>query len=214
MWGKSYLFTEIFGISEDEASELDHSEDSDNAGEIENLRKEAQALKRIRESMGSEDFPRLVFNKVFKEDIERLRSMEDMWKSRRPPVALDYDELTKEALGVGAEVAQRDQVVWTLAENFFVFLDSLRRLSNRLEETRANADTGNAPPVLTFDKDDADTLDFVTASANLRSHVFGIETRSKFDIKRRHFAIRIKLSADPPQKWLVTLSLPLPPRTP
>ncbi|PSN73329.1 ubiquitin-activating enzyme E1 3 [Corynespora cassiicola Philippines] len=184
VWGKSYLFTEIFGISEDEASELDHSEDSDNAGEIENLRKEAQALKRIRESMGSEEFPRLVFNKVFKEDIERLRSMEDMWKSRRPPVALDYDELTKQALGVGAEVAQRDQVVWTLAENFFVFLDSLRRLSNRLEETRANADTGNAPPVLTFDKDDADTLDFVTASANLRSHVFGIETRSKFDIKQ------------------------------
>jgi len=29
-----------------------------------------------------------------------------------------------------------------------------------------------------------DTLDFVTASANLRSHIFGIETRSKFDIKQ------------------------------
>ncbi|KAK3046922.1 E1 ubiquitin-activating protein uba2, partial [Coniosporium uncinatum] len=58
VWAKSYLFTEIFGTSEDEAPELDHSEDADNAAEIEKLQKEAKALKRIRESMGSEDFPR------------------------------------------------------------------------------------------------------------------------------------------------------------
>ena len=41
-----------------------------------------------------------------------------------------------------------------------------------------------APAVLTFDKDDDDTLDFVASSANLRSFIFGIEPRSKFDIKR------------------------------
>jgi ubiquitin-like 1-activating enzyme E1 B len=39
-------------------------------------------------------------------------------------------------------------------------------------------------PVITFDKDDDDTLDFVSASANLRSIVFGIETKSRFDIKQ------------------------------
>ncbi|CAO2650704.1 Nn.00g019960.m01.CDS01 [Neocucurbitaria sp. VM-36] len=184
VWGKSYLFAEIFGTSEDEAPELDHSEDAENANEVANLRKEAQALKRIRSSMGSEDFPRLVFEKVFKEDIERLRSMEDMWKTKRAPEALDYDKLTQEALGSGPAVASQDQVVWNAAENFAVFVDSLRRLSNRLEEIRAKADVGNSAPILTFDKDDADTLDFVAASANLRSHIFGIETRSKFDIKQ------------------------------
>lgn len=41
--------------------------------------------------------------------------------------------------------------------------------------------------MITFDKDDVDTLDFVAASANLRSVVFGIETKSKFDIKRKPF---------------------------
>ena len=41
-----------------------------------------------------------------------------------------------------------------------------------------------ASSVLTFDKDDEDTLDFVAATANLRSLTFGIETRSKFDIKQ------------------------------
>ncbi|KAH9865871.1 hypothetical protein J1614_009458 [Plenodomus biglobosus] len=184
VWAKSYLFAEIFGTSEDEAPELDHSEDADNANEVANLQKEAHALKQIRESMGSEEFPRKVFNKVFKEDIERLRSMEDMWKTKRPPEALDYEALEKQALGVGKAVAQQDQITWTIAENFAVFVDSLRRLSNRLEEQRSRPDVGNAAPILSFDKDDVDTLDFVVASANLRSHIFGIEMRSKFDIKQ------------------------------
>ncbi|OCK79879.1 ubiquitin-activating enzyme E1 3 [Lepidopterella palustris CBS 459.81] len=184
VWAKSYLFTEIFGTSEDNAPELDHSEDSENVQELEKLRQESQALKRIRESMGSEEFPRLVFDKVFKEDIERLRSMEEMWKTRRPPKALDYDKISQEAVEVGSAIAQQDQAVWTLAENFAVFVDSLRRLSNRLEELRSDTETGNAPPILIFDKDDVDTLDFVAASSNLRSIIFGIETRSKFDIKQ------------------------------
>ncbi|KAH8727690.1 ubiquitin-activating enzyme E1 3 [Phaeosphaeriaceae sp. PMI808] len=184
VWGKSYLFAEIFGTSEDDAPEMDHSEDSDNAKEVANLRKEAHALKRIRESMGSDDFPRLVFNKVFKEDIERLRSIEDMWKSKRAPEALDYDALLQESLCCGSRVAQQDQAVWNTAENFTVFVDSLQRLSNRLDELRARPDIGNAAPILAFDKDDVDTLDFVVASANLRSHIFGIEMRSKFDIKQ------------------------------
>jgi ubiquitin-like 1-activating enzyme E1 B len=38
--------------------------------------------------------------------------------------------------------------------------------------------------MIAFDKDDEDTLDFVTSSANLRSIVFGIETKSRFDIKQ------------------------------
>lgn len=184
VWGKSYLFTEIFGTSEDDAPELDHTEDSENAKELEKLRQESQALKRIRESIGSEDFPRMVFEKVFKEDIERLRSMEGMWNTRKPPEPLDYDKVSQGVLSVGSAIAQQDQIVWTLAENFAVFIDSLRRLSNRLEELRANGETGNAPPILTFDKDDMDTLDFVAASANLRSYIFSIETRSKFDIKQ------------------------------
>ena len=184
VWAKSYLFTEIFGTSEDDAPELDHTKDSENREEIGNLQKEAQALKRIRMTMGSNEFPRLVFDKVFKEDVDRLRSMEDMWKNKKPPVALDYDTLSQEALGVGSEIAQKDQLDWTPAENFAVFIDSIRRLSDRLEDTRVSVDAGNAPPILTFDKDDVDTLDFVAASANLRSAVFGIDRRSKFDIKR------------------------------
>ncbi|KAK4690428.1 ubiquitin-like 1-activating enzyme E1 B, partial [Lecanoromycetidae sp. Uapishka_2] len=180
VWGKSYLFIEMFGTSEEEAPEFDHSEDTENAKEIENLSKESQALNSIRQSMGSDDFARKVFEKVFTDDINRLRSMEDMWKSRKPPKALDFDVMLKDSSNVSSSIAQNDQKVWTEAENFAVFCDSSRLQQLQAQDTSATA----VPSVLTFDKDDDDTLDFVAASANLRSIIFGIEPRSKFDIKQ------------------------------
>ncbi|KAL9017072.1 MAG: hypothetical protein Q9185_005583 [Variospora sp. 1 TL-2023] len=187
VWAKSYLFTEIFGTSEDEMPEFDHSQDSENAAEIQNLRKEAEALKQIRQSMGSDEFPRKIFEKVFTDDINRLRSMQDMWKTRQPPEPLDFDAASKSSASsgaVGESVAKRDQETWTMAENFSVFCDSLRRLSQRLQQAQATDVNCNSTAVLSFDKDDDDTLDFVAASANMRSFVFGIQPRSKFDIKQ------------------------------
>ncbi|KAI4093624.1 MAG: hypothetical protein LQ339_007632 [Xanthoria mediterranea] len=184
VWAKSYLFTEVFGTSEDEVPDFDHTEDSENAAEIENLRKEAHALKEIRKSMGSDDFPRKIFEKVFTDDIHRLRNMEDMWKTRQKPTALDFETVSKSSGGeAGDSVAKRDQDTWNLAENFTVFCDSLRRLSRRLQQAQGG-ETNGVSHVLSFDKDDDDTLDFVASSANIRSIIFGIEPRSKFDIKQ------------------------------
>ena len=59
------------------------------------------------------------------------------------------------------------------------------RLSSRLKAMEAKNAQADTVPVLEFDKDDVDTLDFVAASANLRSIAFGIESKSKFDIKRK-----------------------------
>jgi ubiquitin-like 1-activating enzyme E1 B len=36
---------------------------------------------------------------------------------------------------------------------------------------------------LSFDKDDPDSLDFVTATSNLRSIIFDIEPKSQFKVK-------------------------------
>ena len=185
MWAKSYLFNELFGVSEDEAPDVDHTEDSENANEIANLRQEAAALKKIRMAMGSDEFPQKVFDKVYTEDIDRLRSMEDMWKTRKPPTALHFEELLPRAAEVPGDMSLQDQKTWTVAENVAVFSASLRRLSARFDQLKADAGTGDAPPpMLSFDKDDKDTLDFVASAANLRSIVFGIETRSEFDIKQ------------------------------
>lgn len=52
-------------------------------------------------------------------------------------------------------------------------MHSLERLSKR-------AMGGN---ILSFDKDDDDAMDFVTATANLRAHIFNIPQKSRFQVK-------------------------------
>jgi len=186
VWGKSYLLNEIFGTSEDESA-FDHSSDADNAKEIEELRRESEALRRIRESVGSPEFHEMLFDKVFNTDIVRLRSMEDMWKTRKPPEPLNYKKLLERAsemMAAKEAVVKNDQKVWSLEENLVVFNDSLDRLGKRVLDAKNAPDTTGQDAIITFDKDDEDTLDFVAASANIRSTLFGIECKSKFDIKQ------------------------------
>lgn len=73
--------------------------------------------------MGSDGFSRKVFEKVFKVDIERLRQMEDMWKERQPPDALEYDELESDSAQIEPSVSNQGQKEWTPQENFVVFKD-------------------------------------------------------------------------------------------
>ncbi|KAJ5811388.1 ubiquitin-like activating enzyme [Penicillium riverlandense] len=199
VWAKSYLFSELFGTSENEAPEVDGTENAENgwfgtfpvqaksdprtAQEIEDLRKEARELNDIRQSMGSDEFPRKVFEKVFQKDIERLRGMEDMWKSRQKPDVLEFDNLESDCSSIEPTISSTDQRVWALGENFVVFKDSLNRLSRRFKELQETSN-GSGSPTLDFDKDDEDTLDFVAATANLRAIAFHIEQKSKFDTKQ------------------------------
>lgn len=187
VWGKSYLLNEIFGTSEDQGT-LDASEDAENATEIAELKKEAEALRKIRDSVGKPEFPQMLFDKVFHADIERLRAMDDMWKSRSPPTSLKYEELldkSADAISNKTAVLEDGQKIWSLEENLAVFNDSLDRLSKRMIELKQAQKASVSPePTITFDKDDQDTLDFVAASANIRSHIFGIDKKSCFDIKQ------------------------------
>ncbi|KAJ6099405.1 hypothetical protein N7467_000940 [Penicillium canescens] len=183
VWAKSWLLPELFGNSEDGAADIQNDENTDNATEIAELRKEAFDMRELREALGTDEGYRKVFQKVFGKDIERLRTMKDMWKTRQQPQLLDFDTLDQTLSSIDPAIATKDQEAWTIEENFAVFRDSFNRLSNRLKELRAET-TGGQPPILTFDKDDVDTLDFVAATANLRAIIFHIETKSKFDIKQ------------------------------
>ncbi|KID76746.1 Ubiquitin-activating enzyme E1-like [Metarhizium brunneum] len=185
VWGKSYLMNEIFGVSEDQSA-FDHSEDAENAHEIEELKKESEALENIRDAVGTANFPQLLFDKVFNSDIERLRSVEDMWKSRRKPAPLNYDTVFNQATDAIAskdDILSDDQRAWTLEENLVVFRDSLDRLSKRMLDLKKNKDLSGPEPTISFDKDDIDALDFVASCANIRSTIFGIDRKSRFDIK-------------------------------
>ena len=51
---------------------------------------------------------------------------------------------------------------------------STNRLAVRLQ---------NGEDTISFDKDDDDTLDFVTAAANLRAAAYGISGKSRWEVK-------------------------------
>jgi len=76
--------------------------------------------------MGTDSFPQLLFDKVYKDDIIRLRSMEEMWKIRRPPEPLDYTSTLERAASLEAikeKILKDGQRVWGLEENVVVFKD-------------------------------------------------------------------------------------------
>jgi ubiquitin-like 1-activating enzyme E1 B len=89
--------------------------------EIANLKKEAQELKAIKEAIGTAEFASLVFEKVFNNDIRRLLSMSDMWKSRKPPQPLQYKDFSLPSNEQILKIANDDQKVWDLAASIAVF---------------------------------------------------------------------------------------------
>ncbi|OCH85042.1 hypothetical protein OBBRIDRAFT_785397 [Obba rivulosa] len=68
----------------------------------------------------------------------------------------------------------KDQKSLSLKDSLELFVSSTERLAARV---RAGEDT------ISFDKDDDDTLDFVTAAANLRSAAYGIPGKSRWEVK-------------------------------
>ena len=107
-----------------------------------------------------------------------------MWKSRKMPDTLSFADLKERTKAVNADVAKVDQRPWSLEESFAVFDDSLSRLSKSFAALQTTPQDGVPVPVLSFNKDDEDTLDFVAAAANLRSFIFHIAPKSKFDTKQ------------------------------
>ncbi|SMR58484.1 unnamed protein product [Zymoseptoria tritici ST99CH_1E4] len=177
VWAKSYLLPELFGTSEEESSDVAVT-DGDNVEEVAKLKEEAEALKNIRSMMDKSEFAQEVFNKVFHDDIKRLRSMSEMWQSRKPPEALRFESIMidKDPVAQGAALSSQDQKIWSLQDNLKVFCYSVEVLSKRIQS--------GGETTIEFDKDDKDTLDFVTSAANLRSQVFDIPTQSEWDIKQ------------------------------
>jgi len=175
VWAKQYLFGQLFGKAEENEENADVDPNSENAEELKALKKEAEALKELRSGSANENFGELVFDKVFNKDIERLLGMKEMWKSRKPPTPLEYQEIRQGLQSSGNHTEKkglRDQQIWTLEENYQAFLASVNALGKRTPEE-----------YLSFDKDDKEMLDFVTATSNLRAHVFGIDKQSRFKVK-------------------------------
>lgn len=118
-----------------------------------------------------------LFNKFFNEDINYLLRMSNLWKSRKPPVPVQWDTLlSNEAKTEAQELSRQHHKVWSVKECAQVFANALKELSTSFLKLENN-DT------LVWDKDDHPAMNFVAACANIRSHIFAIEGKSRFEIK-------------------------------
>lgn len=171
VWAKDYLLAQLF----DRQNAADSMEDTGDGEELEKLKEEEAALTRITKDVGKPEFAQRVFERVFTEDIQRLLGMAEMWKHRSKPHALSYKELSQTKPDTdGFDPAQPDEhKLMEVEQAFWLFTDSIERLGRRHSQSQA----------LVFDKDDDDTLQFVAATASLRSHVFGIPQQSIFECK-------------------------------
>lgn len=118
-----------------------------------------------------------LFNKFFNDDINYLLRMSNLWKSRKPPVPVQWDTLLSNKVKNEAyEPTRQHHKVWSIGECAQVFANALKALSNSFLKLESN-DT------LVWDKDDHSAMNFVAACANIRSHIFDIERKSCFEIK-------------------------------
>mgnify|MGYP001809602881 CR=1 FL=1 len=116
-------------------------------------------------------FYRKLIRKLFIDDIEKIKGIEELWKDRSKPNSLNEDDLNVDLLTNEELESANDHQIWDLSQWIKLFKSSIFRLIARNDES------------VVFDKDDRETLDFVASAANLRAKVFGIELKSKFDIK-------------------------------
>ncbi|KAA1068087.1 E1 ubiquitin-activating protein uba2 [Puccinia graminis f. sp. tritici] len=187
VWAKNYLFPQLFGPEdENEGADLDEAiQNGESVKEVEALKEEVKRMKEIRAQLDSPEMSKIVFEKLFQEDIKRLLMIEDMWKQRQAPTPLNYDDLASQKTHAenGQQEHQastagglKDQQTLSLKDSFDLFCSSLLALGKRIQ-----SDPAHEP--LRWDKDDDDALDFVTAASNLRANIFGIPQKTRFDVK-------------------------------
>ncbi|KAI9620784.1 hypothetical protein H4Q26_013454 [Puccinia striiformis f. sp. tritici PST-130] len=140
---------QLFGPEdENEGADLDEAvKNGESVKEVETLKEEVKRMKEIRAQLDSPEMSKIVFEKLFQEDIQRLLMME-----------------------VPSAGCLKDQQTLTLKNSFDLFCSSLLALGKRIQ-----SDAAHEP--LRWDKDDDDALDFVTAASNLRATIFDILKR-------------------------------------
>eukprot|EP01052_Picozoa_sp_SAG31_P046035 SAG31_NODE_8645_length_1414_cov_1.825856_2_plen_189_part_00 len=112
---------------------------------------------------------RSVFTAMFDTETRRLLTLEDLWKTRTPPKPLVLADMECDSGIVNEESPSDDHTKQTVVGATRLFLQSAAQLKGATDRT--------------FDKDDALACQFVTAAANLRGLVYGMETMSPFKVR-------------------------------
>ncbi|XP_063801798.1 SUMO-activating enzyme subunit 2 isoform X1 [Pseudophryne corroboree] len=190
VWAK-YLFNQLFGeedadqeVSPDTA-DPEASWEPTEAAERANASNEDGDIKRVSTKQWAKSTgydPVKLFNKLFKDDIRYLLTMDKLWRKRTAPVPLDWSDMqnsekcSSEQKNEVPSVGLKDQQVLDVAGYAELFSKSVKTLRKQISE---KGDGGE----LVWDKDDPPAMDFVTAAANLRMYIFSMSMKSRFDVK-------------------------------
>ncbi|XP_008284749.1 SUMO-activating enzyme subunit 2 [Stegastes partitus] len=186
VWAK-YLFNQLFGEEDADQEVSPDTADPEAAWNPEETAARATAsekdgdIKRIstKEWARSTGYdPVKLFNKLFKDDIMYLLTMDKLWKKRKAPTPLDWQQLEKSMRPQEESPASglKDQQVLGVWGYCQLFQHSVETLRSQLQEKGEGSE-------LVWDKDDPPAMDFVTAAANLRMHIFSMNMKSRFDVK-------------------------------
>uniref|UniRef100_A0A1A7Y202 SUMO-activating enzyme subunit 2 n=1 Tax=Iconisemion striatum TaxID=60296 RepID=A0A1A7Y202_9TELE len=186
VWAK-YLFNQLFGEEDADQEVSPDTADPEAAWNPEDTAARAAAsekdgdIKRVSTKVWARSTgydPIKLFNKLFKDDIMYLLTMDKLWKKRKAPTPLDWQQLegsicpNEESPASGLK-DQKVLGVWGYCQ---MFKHSVEILRSQLQEKGEDAE-------LVWDKDDPPAMDFVTAAANLRMHIFSMNMKSRFDVK-------------------------------
>lgn len=190
VWAK-YLFNQLFGeedadqeVSPDTA-DPEASWEPTEAAQRANASNEDGDIKRVSTKQWAKSTgydPVKLFNKLFKDDIRYLLTMDKLWRKRKPPVPLDWANLqsserdSTEQKNASSLVGLKDQQILDVAGYAQLFSQSVKTLRDQLSKKGDGAE-------LVWDKDDPPAMDFVTSAANLRMYIFSMNMKSRFDVK-------------------------------
>ncbi|KAI0979635.1 hypothetical protein GJ496_007887 [Pomphorhynchus laevis] len=170
VWAKS-LFNQLFGQADELGDDNDVSPDQSDDVNAE-VSKKHISMRKLAEQYEYDE--KLIFKKVFNDDINVLLSMSNLWVKRVPPKPIILEpSTTSENIKYNDETQTFSDLkipnsVCELADIFFESVNEIKKCIP-----------------LSFDKDDQYTIDFVYASANLRAEAFHIPMSSKFDVKSK-----------------------------
>uniref|UniRef100_A0A4W6EGR9 SUMO-activating enzyme subunit 2 n=1 Tax=Lates calcarifer TaxID=8187 RepID=A0A4W6EGR9_LATCA len=182
VWAK-YLFNQLFGEEDADQEVSPDTADPEAAWNPEETAARATAsekdgdIKRISTKEWARSTGYDPCQTLQQDDIMYLLTMDKLWKKRKAPTPLDWQQLENSSMSEETPVSGlKDQQVLGVWGYCQLFQHSVETLRSQLQEKGEGAE-------LAWDKDDPPAMDFVTAAANLRMHIFSMNMKSRFDVK-------------------------------
>ncbi|XP_044269565.1 SUMO-activating enzyme subunit 2 [Tribolium madens] len=177
VWAK-HLFNQLFGEEDPDQDVSPDTEDPEVKKDGAFSETESGDVKRksTRQWAQEVDYdPEKLFNKFFRDDINYLLSMENLWKTRTPPVPLSWEKALNREPKISQVDSSKslDMQVLSISKYTQMFASTVNILKKEVADKK----------YLMWDKDDTPAMDFVTACANIRAFIFSISQKSKFAIK-------------------------------